>query len=151
MGPATSLVERLVRHHLSSLPPAEVGRSTYGVPWFRWRSPCAEIEALWLYVKANEVMLSTKHFHRHFELLPHRCPPLARSKRQRKRAIAREAAREAAAFIRGERAVVLDANAPNQAGCCRISRLAETVAHWKQVAKGPVALTAWAWSGPVPC
>ena len=145
------LVERLVQHYLKALPPSEVGRSAYGVPWFRWRSPCAEVEALWLYVKSNEVTLSTKHFHQHFELLPHRFHPLCRSKLQRKRAIARQAVREAAAIIRGERAVLLDANTPGQAACCRLSQLAEAVARWKQGANGPVALKAWSWSGAVPC
>ena len=145
------MVERLVMHHLAALPKAEAGHSAYGVPWFKWPSPCPEIEALWLYVKSNEVTLSTKHFHQHFELSPHRFPPLRRSKLQRKRAIARQAVREAAAFMRGGRVVLLDPNSPGQAACCPISRLAETVSHWKQTASAPVALRAWAWSGAVPC
>lgn len=147
---ARSFLLRLVAHHVAALPPSERGRNEYGVSWFKWSSPCPQIEALWLYVRPTEVTLSTKHFHRHFDLLPHNYPLRCSSNRRRKLAAARLAAREAAAFMRGERAVILDANAPGQASSCRLSQLSETLEYWKQNATKPVDLQAWAWSGALP-
>ena len=143
-------LERLVAHHLAALPPAEVGRNEHGISWFKWSSPCPQIEALWLYVGPREVTLSTKHFHQHFDLLAHHHPRRCASKRQRKLAAARQAVREAAAFMRGERVVVLDADSPGQASCCRLSQLSETIARWKKLATAQVNLQAWAWSGALP-
>jgi len=104
MKTAHSAIERLVSRHVSNLPAAESGRNSWGGLWFKWVSPCPEIEALWLSVRQGEVVLSCKVSHIHFSRS--RYAKEKPTNLRLKRLIAQDAVKEAGRFLRGETAVL---------------------------------------------
>jgi hypothetical protein len=138
-----------VERQVSALRPHETGRSSRGVRWFKWVSPCPEIEALWLYVTAREVTLSCKVAHKHFEQHQYRSNRL--TSLLAKRRVASEATREAACFLRGEVAVVEEYDSKGNLSSsmwCKKAQLPEALAQSKQVFGDSKVHRAWVWSGP---
>jgi hypothetical protein len=128
-----------------------MGRNSWGVLWFKWNSPCPDIEALWLSVTAREVVLSCKVSHSHFSKSTYHGERLTNL--HLKRRIATEAVKEAARFLHSEIAVATEIKDDGSLGSsmwCRANQLPEALEHSRQVF-GPSEHSAWVWSGAVAC
>jgi hypothetical protein len=151
MKATASTLERLVSQRLSALPSAETGRNSWGILWFKWASPCPEIEALWLSVTPREVVLSCKVGHSHFSRSTYHHEKLTNLRLKRR--IAKEAVKEATRFLRSEIAVgteVKDDASQGSSMWCRASQLSAALEHSRNVL-GPAQHRAWVWSGAVAC
>jgi len=152
MNSPASAIEHFVRRHVSVLPVAETGRNSWGVLWFKWPAPCAELEALWLSVTPREVALSCKLAHTHFSST--RYLPKKLTNLQLKRHIAREAVAEAGRFLRGEIAVAVERNEEgtvSSAMWCHKRQLLDAIAQSRSVFGTSKKYDAWAWSGAIEC
>ena len=149
MRPVRPILERLVARAVESLPAAETGRNSWGVRWFRWASPCEEIEALWLSVTAQEVVLSCRLAHTHFSRDRYHRERLTNLRLKRR--IARDAIQEARRFMSGRVAVVIDAGGTSGSSMwCPLDQLLGAMEHSRQVFGG-TPQRAWVWSGAVAC
>ena len=151
MKAPTCALERLVFQRLSTIPATETGRNSWGVLWFRWTSPCAEIEALWLSVTSNEVVLSCKVGHTHFSRSNYHREKLTNLRLKRR--ISKDAVKEAMCFLRSEIAVAAEFKSDGSQVTsiwCNKRQLSAVLEHSRQVL-GPAQHRAWVWSGAVEC
>ena len=144
MKTARTAIERLVAGQVSGLPAAESGRNAWGVLWFKWASPCPEIEALWLSVRQNEVVLSCKVAHLHLSRSRYLKEKLTNLRLKRR--VASDAIKEARRFLQGETAVVVQLAQSGEvisSSWCARSTVPEQMATFSK----PVH--AWQWSGQI--
>ncbi len=59
-------LERLITKALPALPAATPERTEAGCLHIKWDAPCPEIQALWLTILHNEVVLSCGITHTHY-------------------------------------------------------------------------------------
>lgn len=145
-----SAIESFVSKHLFALPLADTGRNSYGVLWFKWLAPCAELEALWLSVSRRELVLSCKLAHTHFSRA--RYFPKKLTNLKLKRRIAREAVAEASRFLRGEIVVVVERNEDGAVGSamwCRKNQVPDAIAQSQSMVGASKTYEAWSWSGVI--
>lgn len=151
MKTSTSKLERFVLHQLRALPVADSGRNQMGVLWFKWISPCPEIEALWLSVTQHEVVLSCKVAHYHFSRCAYQREKLTNL--WLKRRIARDSVMEAARFLLSEIAVATEITDDDSLGSsmwCQANQLPAALEYSRQIL-GPSKHRAWVWSGEIKC
>lgn len=151
MEPFRLLHERLAANAVDALPqpPTEIGRSSYGVLYFKWESPCPDIEALWVSITSREVTLSCRISHTHFSVTHYRRRLTWRKLKYR---IVRDGFNEAARFLAGEIAATISYNGegkPHSYGWSEGSRLAESVEHLRKVFGPEMKQRAWVWNGEV--
>ncbi len=145
------LHERLAANAVADLsqPPTEIGRSSYGVLYFKWGSPCPDIEALWVSITAREVTLSCKISHTHFSVTHYRRGLTWRKLKYR---IVRDGFNEAARFLSGEIAATITYNGdgkPHSYGWSERSRLAESLEYLRNVFGPEMTQRGWIWNGEV--
>jgi hypothetical protein len=151
MKSSANILERLVVQMIGALPAAETGRNSWGVLWFKWSSPCPEIEALWLSVTPREVVLSCKVGHSHFSSSRYRTEKITNLRLKRR--IARDACKEAARFLRNEIAVAIELKDDGSHGSsmwCHSRELPAALEHSRNIL-GLAKYQAWVWSGELAC
>jgi hypothetical protein len=149
--PVRVLHERLAVNAVAALPqpPTEVGRSSNGVLYFKWESPCPDIEALWVSISSREVTLSCRISHTHFSVTSYR-PRL--TWRKLKYRIVQDGFNEAARFLDGEVATTISYDGegkPHSYGWAERKRLAESLEYLREVFGPEMTQRAWDWNGEV--
>ncbi|WP_139237346.1 hypothetical protein [Polaromonas sp. YR568] len=152
MEPLRSITERLAAKAVSRLSrmPTEFGRSNYGVLYFKWQSPCPEIDALWVSVQPTEVTLSCRISHTHFSATRYHHESLTRLKLKRR--IVHDGFREVSRFLDGEVAATISYDAQGKVhsyGWCDKSQLHSSMEYLRKVFGADMSERAWNWDGEV--
>ena len=145
---AQNLLERRVTFLVGkALPePSDSGRNEWGVLWFKWVSPCAEVKSLCLSVSGREVVLSCDVTHTHIGASNIHQERL--TNRGLKQRIAVDAVREAQRFFRGQIAVACEVTADGSMGAsswCPIAKLPSLLEDVKRISDRD--WRAWTWIG----
>ncbi|WP_143707499.1 hypothetical protein [Uliginosibacterium sp. TH139] len=149
-----NITERLfMQKAITHLPvsEAEIDRNSYGILYYKWISPCPDIEALWVSVKPNEIVLSCRITHQHISR-SHYSYQEKISNIELKRRIVRDSIREASLFLQGEIAATIyydEKVMEHSYGLCKLSQLASNFQYYKEVFGPKMTQRSWAWFGEV--
>lgn len=152
MEPLRSVTERFAAKAVSGLSraPTESARNNSGVLYFKWQSPCPEIEALWVSIQPAEVTLSCKISHTHFSATRYHSGSLTRLRLKRR--IVRDAFREVSRFLDGEIAVTISYDGQGKVhsyGWGDRSQLPFSVESLRRVFGVEMSERAWNWNGEI--
>ena len=148
------LTERLfLQSALSKLPlhEAEVDRNKYGVLYFKWISPCKELEALWVSVTAFEIVLSCAIAHSHIARTSYSFKEKITNLKTKRR-IVRDAVRQVSLFLDSQIAATItydEHGKKHSSGWCPRKQLASSLEYTRKVFGHGMTERAWVWSGEV--
>jgi hypothetical protein len=148
------LTERLFLHAATSKLPlhqAEMHRNSYGVLYFKWVSPCPELEALWVSVTPSEIILSCAIAHSHISRENYFGLEKV-TNRENKRRIVRDGIKQTSRFLDGQTAATItydEHGNKHSSGWCPTAQLASSLDYTREIFGSGMTEKAWIWSGEV--
>lgn len=138
---------------ISKLPlhEAEIDRNSYGVLYFKWVSPCQELEALWVSVASSEIVLSCAIAHTHIARTSYSFKEKITNLKTKRR-IVRDGIRNVSQFLDSKIAATITFDEHGKKHCsgwCQREQLASSLEYTRKVFGNGMTERAWVWSGEV--